>query len=221
MIWDDLDFWRSGEWQVIQERLDEFEASNTGINPKREDLFKALDLAPFDKVGVAIFGQDPYPNPSHATGLAFSVPRSVKELPPTLKNIFKELQADLHGEAPPNGDLTKWAKQGVLLWNVIPSCGSWASMSHEWTEWTYLTKEIVQKLSDPALEQPRVLVFMGAKAREYVQYANTDIADILETSHPSPRGALAGHRPFIGSRLFSTINSKLVGMGRTAVEWTL
>src|SRR3990167_9104952 len=97
--WEDLNFWRSGEWQVIEERLDTLDKDRIIYTPKREDMFNALDATPFEKVKVVILGQDPYPDPKLATGLAFSIPKNVKKFPPTLENIFHEYYNDLNGYA--------------------------------------------------------------------------------------------------------------------------
>jgi uracil-DNA glycosylase len=214
MKWDDLTYWQSGEWQVVQEKLDDLKAKNIETNPDREKLFAALDAIEFDNVRVAIIGQDPYPSKAHATGIAFSVPKSVKVLPPTLVNMLAEYSSDYHDPYPPTtGDLTKWIKQGVLLWNVYPSCETGKPGSHHWDEWTYLTKEIIQELDKKGNV---VFVFLGAEARKFSKYVIESTS--LETSHPSPLGAKRG---FMGSRIFSSINAKLHENGEAIVNWKL
>jgi uracil-DNA glycosylase len=185
--WDTLAYWRSGEWQVTKEKLDE-----TQYNPGPSLLFAALRAVHPDACRVAILGQDPYPRRECCTGLAFSCPDSLKgSLPPTLVNIFKEYGDDLHYPAPKNGDLTTWCKQGVLLWNVYPSCAPGKPGSHRWLEWEYLTKEMVERLS---AKGSVVFVAMGNLAQSMLEYAGS--SPTIVTSHPSPLGATKGRSPF-------------------------
>lgn len=220
----DLDFFNSGEWQVCDERLKELErvhrpVGSDGYNPGRACLFKALRLIPEEKVRVAIIGQDPYPTSIFATGVAFSVPESIRaeNYPPTLNLFLKEYSRDLGYDLPSSGNLEQWSKQGVLLWNAIPSCRSGSSMSHDWTEWSYLTHEIVRNLSQRGI----VFAFLGAVAKRYLDEAHPSNNEIIVTSHPSPRGNINSKNPFTGSRLFSTINDKLVSNGLEKVDWKL
>jgi uracil-DNA glycosylase len=217
MIWDDFNFWDTGEWQTIEEKLDDLERSNIVYNPERELLFSAMDVVDFDRVRVAIIGQDPYPNHALATGLAFDVPKSCKLLPPTLVNILREYCDDLHYPEPKNGCLEKWCDNGVLLWNSIPTCEANKSLSHRgWDEWTFLTKEIIERLSERGI----VFVFLGSVARENVKYVK-EPAKYLELSHPSPRGSRLGNSPFLGSRMFSHVNQLLNEQGLEPIEWRL
>lgn len=212
-----LDFFESGEWQVIEERLEDMNIAGVPFNPSKKDMFKALDLVPFDKVRVMIIGQDPYPNSQHCTGVAFSIPKEIPKdkYPPTLKNILEVYCKDLYLPEPPSGDLTSWCKEGVLLWNAFPSCDEGKPKSHEqWPEWPYLTKEIIQKLDKR--DKPVVFVFLGAVAREFAKYVTDN--DYIETSHPSPLGASKG---FMQSRLFTTINAYLKDWGEPVVNWRL
>lgn len=217
MEWTTLKYWQTGEWQVVEEKLNDLTKARILWNPGKKSLFRALDQVPFDKCRVAIYGQDPYPNHQHATGVALSIPNSITTLPPTLKEVYREYQRDLSLEQPTVGDLTPWVKQGVLLWNVIPSCTAGHSLSHDWVEWTELTKEITEELSKKSI----VFVFLGMKARQYKQFVNQDNNYIIETSHPSPRGALSSKAPFVGSRLFSRINDYLVQQKQTPINWRL
>lgn len=214
MKWDDLDYWQSKHWQQAQEKLDELDGSGIKYCPTRERLFGALDATDFDATKVAFIGQDPYPNPIHATGLAFSVPRHLKEFPPTLRNIFSELVSDLHIDYPVTGDLAKWTKQGVLLWNSFPTCQAYKSASHRWPEWVELTLEIVLKLDQRT--DPVVFVFLGKIAQEFESYVQD--SDSICVSHPSPLGCKYG---FLGSRLFSFINGKLSESGHVPIDWRL
>lgn len=217
-----LDFWKSGEYQVCRENINDEIKTGFRVNPSWKDMFKALSMVPQDKVRVVIVGQDPYPQHSLATGLAFSIPREigVGAWPPTLRCIIDEYCSDLGYPRPGNGDLSKWAKEGVLLWNAIPSCREGSSLSHDWPgrEWDFLTKEIIQKLS----KQSVVFAFLGGTARRFVPFVEADSGSVvIETSHPSPRGSLNSRTPFRGSRLFSTINDKLIGLGMKPVDWRL
>lgn len=214
--WDDLSFWSSGEWDVVQEHLDDLSKEGVQYCPKREDLFAALDATPFDKVKVVILGQDPYPDPKYATGLAFSIPKKEKDFPPTLKTIFKELESDLDCASPAAGDLSLWAEQGVLLWNVIPSCTVGHSLSHDWPEWDCLTAEILGALGTKDV----VYAALGSRARDAAKYINP-WDNVIFTSHPSPRGNLKSNNPFSGSKLFSKINSHLKELGKDTIEWRL
>lgn len=213
-----LKFFETGEWQVIDENLKDLSKRHVHWNPGRKNLFAALDAVPLDQVKVVILGQDPYPSHLHATGVAFSVPPSVKELPPTLKIIFNELVADLHCTYPSNGDLSAWCKQGVLLWNVVPSCTAGNSLSHAWPEWDYLNRELLEELKDKNV----VFAALGSKAKEVLlKYVSFDDAPIVCVGHPSPRGNLNSKNPFTGSRLFSTLNQMLVKQGLKPIEWRL
>lgn len=220
----DLDFFNSGEWQVCDERLKDMEkvsarVGTDGFNPGRRSLFRSLLLTPQEKVRVAIIGQDPYPTSIFATGVAFSIPSSYGESqwPPTLNIFLKEYSRDLGYDLPSSGNLEQWSQQGVLLWNAIPSCRSGSSMSHDWTEWSYLTREIINKLSKRGI----VFAFLGQVARRYTECVTLTNNEVLVTSHPSPRGNMNSKNPFTGSRLFSTINDKLVSNGLEKIDWKL
>ena len=189
-------------------------------NPTRVNLFTSLDLCSFRDTRVMLCGQDPYPDPSLCTGLAFSIPRD-QPLPVTLKSIFKEYCSDLHLPMPKHGDLTAWANQGVLLWNVIPSCESHKSLSHNWPEWACLTQEIIKNLRQKGV----VFCFLGGMAGQYEKFIKP-IHDypncaVVKTSHPSPRGSTNSKHPFAGSRLFSTINAHLNRLGLETIDWRL
>lgn len=215
--WPELSFWSSGECQVVEERLDDLKRSGITVNPTKDRMFEALKLVPISAVKVCILGQDPYPNPDHATGVAFSV--TTKDIPPTLQIILKEYETDLHFPPAKTGDLTKWCKQGVLLWNVYPSCEAFKSMSHAWPEWEQLTQEILTNLSQ---ETSCVFAALGSVAKGILnKYVSTYDSHCLYTGHPSPRGNLNSRNPFTGSRIFTTINDKLVASGLEPIDWRL
>lgn len=213
--WPELTYWQSGEWQVVEERLHDLEKQGKVYNPAKKNLFKALKLVPLEDVKVLVIGQDPYPEHRHATGVAFHTEE--KDLPPTLQIIFKEYVDDLHLPYPPSGDLTKWCKQGVLLWNAIPSCLANHSMSHDWPEWEQLTGEIIQKVS----VRGRVLTALGSVAREVANRYVHENSLLMYLSHPSPRGNRQSKSPFSGARMFSTINTHLCELGLEPIDWRL
>ena len=216
-----LNYWTSGECQAAREKLDDEVAQGFRINPERRQLFRALSLTPEDKVRVCIVGQDPYPAHRYATGVAFSIPEDVpeREWPPTFKCFISEYCSDLGYGSPRHGNLERWCSQGVLLWNAIPSCREGTSLSHNWRgdEWYGLTAEIVQRLSRKGI----VFAFLGSTARRFVDLVDRSNNEVIVTSHPSPRGSRSSKTPFSGSRLFSTINAKLVSQGLDIVDWRL
>ncbi len=214
-----LDYWQSGEWQVCNERLKDMEKSGVTYNPTRTQLFAALRTLSDRDVRVAIIGQDPYPDNRFSTGTAFSIPSkfSRTDFPPTLNTIFKEYVADLGYSFPHTGDLSRWVTQGVLLWNAIPTCQSGRSLSHDWEEYSFLTKEIIHRLSQRGV----VFAFLGAVAKRYLEYVDLTNSEVILTSHPSPRANRFSRTPFEGSRLFSTINDKLISQGLTPINWRL
>lgn len=215
--WDELPFFNSGEWQVIQERLDDLDLAGKVYNPSRENLFAALDACPFEGTKVMFMGQDPYPNHRHATGIAFSVPIQVETLPVTLLNVLKEYTQDTGHPFPNHGNLRNWCDEGVLLWNAIPTCLDGLSLSHQgWFEWEFLTKEIVEALN----VKDCVFIFSGRIARRFSKYVASGDR-LIEVSHPSPRGSLNSSSPFVGSRIFTTANAKLKELGQSPVNWLL
>lgn len=231
MKWSDLAYWRSGEYQVVQERLKDYEKAQLAYCPSRDLLFDSLCRVPYEKVRVMVLGQDPYPTPSDACGVAFSVRdgRPSESLPPTLKNIFKVYQEDLHYPEPKSGDLTPWCGQGVLLWNVYPTCSAGKPGSHHWPEWALLTTEIVEKLN---AKGNVVFVLLGRVAQQFGHLITCRIPpsgdvvpdvpvvqnSVVETSHPSPLGFRYG---FLTSRVFSTVNNELRKLGQLPVNWKL
>lgn len=214
-VWDDLKWWNCGERQVCDERLDALDDRFVRYNPDRDLMYSALRAVPYRDVRVAIIGQDPYPEHKYATGIAFSVPKLLRKLPPTLSMIYNELLEDLHITRK-NGSLEDWCKQGVLLWNAIPTCEAGRSMSHDWLEYEYLSSEIVKELAKKGI----VFAFLGSVARRYVKYVSPENNMVIETGHPSPRGNRHSRVPFTGSRLFSTINGYLTELGHPPIDWS-
>lgn len=220
--WPELQYWDSGEFQVVREKWDDLANEGVLINPTRKARFSALQRTPLNRVKVLLLGQDPYPNPGFATGYAFSVPPTVPmdKLPPTLVNILKEYTNDLKLPSPSSGDLTLWADRGVLLWNSIPTCTAWKSLSHDWSEYSPLTENIIRLCN----ERGAVIVLMGKRAQRHQRIIDDKLSSIICTSHPSPLAYKGGKIPqdsFLGSRLFSTINTKLCADGADPVDWRL
>lgn len=214
MTWDDLDFWDSEHNKFLDKKL-----RTKDVNPCQAKVFKAIDLVPFDKVRVMWVGQDPYPDPQYATGVAFSIPKDVRGYPPTLSSIIREYCTDLRYKRPANGNLEKWCEEGVLLWNVYATCEPWKSLSHMWSEYEHLTSEIISKLSERGNV---VFIFSGRIAREFVELVDQDHNCVIETSHPSPRGSLNSDNPFVGSRIFTRANEMLVQeLGQEPIDWYL
>ena len=222
IAWDDLEYWQSKEWRRIEEKLDDCDQRGVILCPRRELLFASLDVVDLQTVKVAIIGQDPYPDVVDATGLAFSIPADIKVLPYTLAVILREYQHDLHYPIPHSGDLSVWSqREGVLLWNAIPSKVHGTSMAHyHWTEWQPLTTELIQVLD----HQGTVFLFLGRVAGEFAQYVRSGNSKVIRTAHPASERYGKGkgkHNLFSGSRPFTTINGLLRDLGKTPVHWRL
>lgn len=198
-------------FQDLMEFLDGEYASKT-IYPKREDLFRAFSLCEYLDTKVVIIGQDPYHGENQANGLAFSVEKSTK-LPPSLKNIYKELESDL-GIIKEDGELEAWAKQGVLLLNKIMSVEEKKPASHSTSGWDTFTNAVIESLND----HPEKIVFLlwGNYAKK-LKPLISDKHIIIEGVHPSP---LAAYRGFFGSKPFSLINSHLKNQNRELIDWS-
>lgn len=216
--WPELEYWNIGEWDVVQERLEDTTRRGLVYCPGKGQLFRALRATSLASTKVAFIGQDPFPNPMHATGLAFSIPPESKTFPPTLLNLLSEYGNDLGYPVPLNGDLSAWASRGVLLWNAIPSCEAFKSASHRWVEWELLTEEICQKLSDKG-GVPFVL--FGSIAHHFAKVIDTKKNKVILVSHPSPRATLHSKYPFTGSRIFSSVNGYLCDLGKEPIDWRL
>lgn len=183
------------------------------VFPAGKDMFNALNSTPFDRVRVVILGQDPYHGPGQAHGLCFSVQPGV-EIPPSLRNIYKELASDL-GIAPArHGSLQSWAAQGVLLLNAVLSVEAGRAASHQGRGWEQFTDRIIALLN----ERREHLVFMlwGSHAQKKGQFIDSSRHLVLESPHPSP---LSASRGFLGNRHFSRANQYLLAHGFEAVDW--
>lgn len=177
-------------------------------------IFNAFDLCPFDKVKVVIIGQDPYHEPGQAMGLSFSVPDGVA-MPPSLVNIFKEIQDDLGTAMPHSGDLTRWARQGVLLLNATLTVRAHQANSHQRLGWSLFTDAAIQALS--AHREHIVYMLWGGYARSKRTLIDTERNLVLESVHPSPLSANRGG--WFGNHQFSRCNAYLEANGQTPIEW--
>jgi len=192
----------------------DLEYKNESIFPPRQRVFEAFNLCPFEDVKVVIFGQDPYHGEGQAHGLAFSVQNQIK-LPPSLKNIFKELKTDLGLEAPEHGNLEKWAKEGVLLLNSVLTVRKSEAGSHRKAGWEKLTDKVVELLNNK--DQSIVFILWGRDAQKKGEKINKDKHLVLECAHPSPFSV----RKFYGNRHFSKANSFLKAQGLSEIDWDL
>jgi len=185
------------------------------IFPPPGQVFRALEVTPFDQVKVCVLGQDPYHNAEQAHGLSFSVQRGVKP-PPSLVNIFKELEADLGCKPPKHGDLTSWAEQGVFLLNAVLTVQAHQPASHRDMGWETFTDAVITLLNDR--EQPLVFVLWGRYARNKAVLIDESRHLVVESPHPSPMSAASG---FFGSRPFSQVNAGLAELGLEPIDWQL
>ncbi|HTK57751.1 MAG TPA: uracil-DNA glycosylase [Sphingomicrobium sp.] len=185
------------------------------IFPAGANWFRALDLTPLDKVKVVILGQDPYHGPGQAHGLCFSVPEGVRA-PPSLVNIYKELESDLGIRRPPHGFLEHWAKQGVLLLNSVLTVEMGMAASHRDRGWERFTDAVVQLVNDK--QQPVVFMLWGSYAQKKASFVDTTRHLVLKAPHPSP---LSAHSGFLGCRHFSKANAFLESRGLDPIDWAL
>ena len=184
------------------------------ILPPRHQVFAALEACPPEATRVVILGQDPYPTPGHAHGLAFSVEPHVHPLPKSLANIFTELRDDL-GACPPDGDLRFWAAQGVLLLNTVLTVPAGAANGHRGLGWQGLTAQVLDRLI--ADGRPRAYLLWGGPAQKAAARVPGDTNLRIETPHPSP---LSAYRGFFGARPFSRVNNWLQMHGMAPINWT-
>lgn len=186
------------------------------IYPPADDIFNALHLTPLSEVKVLILGQDPYHNEHQAHGLSFSVLPEQKELPPSLQNIYKELQEDLGCYIPNNGYLEKWAKQGVLLLNTVLTVRAHQANSHQGKGWEKFTDAIIQAVN--AQDRPMVYMLWGRPAQSKIPMLTNPKHLILKAPHPSP---LSAYRGFFGCKHFSQANEFLEKNGMTTIDWQI
>lgn len=184
------------------------------IFPKANEYFYALDMTPLDQVQVVILGQDPYHGPGQAHGLSFSVREGVR-LPPSLQNIYKEIESDLRVKVSRNGDLTRWAKQGVLLLNAVLTVEEAKAASHQGKGWEKFTDRIIATVNENCKNV--VFILWGAHAQKKAAFVDRKKHLVLESVHPSP---LSSHRGFFGSKPFSKANAYLKAHGKKEINWS-
>ena len=215
--WDEIlaDEWAKPYYQKLRQFL-KYEYSTQKVYPHMNDIFNALKFTSYENVKVVILGQDPYHGEGQAHGLCFSVQKGIAP-PPSLLNIYKELQQDL-GITPPQGigDLTPWAEQGVLLLNTVLTVRGGQANSHKGKGWEQFTDRIITLLNER--ETPMVFILWGANARAKKELISNPSHLVLESAHPSPLSAYNG---FFGCRHFSKTNDFLVRTGQEPINWSL
>lgn len=191
------------------------EYTSKTIYPAPKNIFRAFDLCPFEEVKVVILGQDPYHGPGQANGLCFSVNEDV-HLPPSLQNIYKEIQADLNITPPTNGNLDDWARQGILLLNATLTVRAHQAGSHQSQGWEQFTDAAVRALSEN--RENIVFLLWGSYAQRKGSHIHPKKHHILKSPHPSP---LSAHRGFFGCKHFSKTNAYLQEQGLPPIKWNI
>ena len=212
--WDELleeefqkDYYKKMESFLVEEYKEKT------IFPEKDDIFAALKTTPYRDVKVVILGQDPYHGKGQSHGLAFSVKKGIK-IPPSLRNIYKELKTDLDTPIPDNGYLEKWARQGVLLLNTSLTVREGEANSHREIGWQIFTDRIIELLNQR--DEPIVFILWGASARRFKKLIDLHKHATIEAPHPSP---LSAYRGFFGSKPFSQANQQLIAWGREPLDW--
>lgn len=188
--------------------------ARSNVWPQRKDLFKAFEKCPINEVKVVILGQDPYPTPGHANGLCFSVNDEVKPFPKSLNNIFKEIKNDLGIAIPENGNLERWAKQGVLLLNSTLTVEAHAANSHQVFGWEIFTDAVISEISKS--KENIVFMLWGTHAQKKKKLINLTHHHVLTSVHPSP---LSAYRGFFGSKHFRKANELLISQQLSPINW--
>ncbi len=213
--WDNIlaEEFSSPEYLRLREFLKEEYSART-IYPSMYNIFNSMKITPFSGVKVVLLGQDPYHNQGQAMGLSFSVPKGV-DRPPSLVNIYKEIKAETGEDMPSHGDLTGWARQGVLLLNAVLTVREHQANSHKGKGWEFFTDSVIKKISD----NKRNVVFLlwGGNARSKKPLIDNKKHLILECAHPSPLSAYNG---FFGCGHFTKTNEYLISKGLSPIEWS-
>ena len=214
--WKDVlaEEWDKPYFKQLQSFLDEEYTSQT-IYPARSEIGSAFKITAYENVKVVILGQDPYHGEGQAHGMSFSVKPGVR-IPPSLKNMLKELEGDLGCPLPADGYLESWAKQGVLLLNTVLTVRAGVANSHKGMGWETFTDTVIQKLSERA--EPIIFVLWGKPAQSKKRLVDTDKHVILQAPHPSP---LSAHRGFLGSKPYSQINAQLAAWDGQPIDFCL
>lgn len=197
------------------ERFLEEEYAQYSVFPAKEDVYNSLVYTSFHDVKVVILGQDPYHGYNQAHGLSFSVKPGVK-IPPSLKNMYKELQDDLGCPIPNHGYLRGWAEQGVLLLNTVLTVREGQANSHKAKGWETFTNELITYLNNR--NEPIIFVLWGKPSQDKIRLINTEKHEIITSSHPSP---LSAYRGFFGSKPFSKVNAILEEWGKQPINWCI
>ncbi len=200
--------------QKLKEFLAAEKSAGKAVYPKGADIFNAMNTTRFDYIKVVIIGQDPYHGEGQAHGLSFSVPIGVRP-PPSLMNIYKEIESEYGVKMPRTGDLTAWAKQGVLLLNAILTVQAEMAGSHQKRGWEEFTDAVIRAVNEK--EEPVVFMLWGSYAQKKGAFIDRRKHLVLESPHPSP---LSAHRGFLGNGHFKKANDYLEQHGRAAIDWT-
>ncbi len=202
-------------FKTLMSFLQKERSSGKVIYPPHNQVFAAFANTEYEKIKVVIIGQDPYHGANQANGLAFSVNKGIP-FPPSLKNIFSEIESDLGFPIPSHGDLSHWSNQGVLLLNSVLTVESSKANSHQGMGWETFTDEVIQALS--ASPQPIAFLLWGAYAQKKAAAIDTSRHAIFKSPHPSP---LSAHRGFFGCKHFSRANEWLIQQGKSPIDWQI
>ena len=212
-----LPYFNGPDYQRVMDQIRADEMANVRVFPIFKERYRAFELTPLGKVKCVIIGQDPYHGEGQANGLAFSVNKGMK-LPPSLNNIFKELQSEYPNKMPAaiesEGDLSMWAEQGVLLLNAALTVCESAPLSHQNCGWEPLIQQVIATINSQC--SGVVFVLWGKSAQRYKSFVDIEIHAVIEGVHPSP---LSAHRGFFGSKPFSKINELLKNHGKSPIIW--
>lgn len=212
-----LPYFNGPDYQRVMDQILADEMANVRVFPIFKERYRAFELTPLGKVKCVIIGQDPYHGEGQANGLAFSVNKGMK-LPPSLNNIFKELQSEYPNKMPAaiesEGDLSMWSEQGVLLLNAALTVCESAPLSHQNCGWEPLIQQVIATINSQC--SGVVFVLWGKSAQRYKSFVDTEIHAVIEGVHPSP---LSAHRGFFGSKPFSKINELLKNQGKSPIIW--
>lgn len=212
-----LPYFDGPDYQRVMDQIRADEMANVRVFPIFTERYRAFELTPLGKVKCVIIGQDPYHGEGQANGLAFSVNKGMK-LPPSLNNIFKELQSEYPNKMPAaiesEGDLSMWSEQGVLLLNAALTVCESAPLSHQNCGWEPLIQQVIATINSQC--SGVVFVLWGKSAQRYKSFVDTEIHAVIEGVHPSP---LSAHRGFFGSKPFSKINELLKNQGKSPIIW--
>lgn len=211
-----LPIFNSSEFKNLQAFLSK-EYHTKVVYPQPEKVFEAINIVPYDKVKVVIIGQDPYHQPNQAHGLSFSIQDKALPLPPSLRNIYKELVDDVGVDMPTSGNLTPWAQQGVLLLNAVLTVEKSKPNSHKSKGWEYVTSNIVKKLNER--KEPIIFLLWGANAKYFKNFITNSQHYVLEAGHPSPMSANRGL--WFGNKCFSKTNDILIDNNIKPINWQL